>query len=198
MTPMLGIMASSRLVASTAYESIASATGTGSSGTITFSSIPQTYTSLQIRAIFKNSYTPSAGVGGPLTVTVNSTGGTAYANHYLDADGSTSTVSAGYSINTSAIEIGNGNGIIPTNNASLANMMGVMIIDIHDYTSTTRNKTFRTFAGVDTNASASKIVRLDSGVFVNTGAVTSLSFSPQGGYSWTTDTQFALYGIKGA
>ena len=31
------------------YESIASATGTGSSGTITFSSIPSTYQSLQLR-----------------------------------------------------------------------------------------------------------------------------------------------------
>ena len=35
----------------TSFDSIASATGTGSSGTITFSSIPQTYKHLQIRGI---------------------------------------------------------------------------------------------------------------------------------------------------
>jgi hypothetical protein len=46
---ILGIIASSKLgVPAGAYESIASATGTGSSATITFSSIPSTYQHLQI------------------------------------------------------------------------------------------------------------------------------------------------------
>ena len=41
--------------AGTSFESIATATGTGSSGTITFSSIPSTFKHLQIRGISRNS-----------------------------------------------------------------------------------------------------------------------------------------------
>jgi len=59
------------------YESIASASGTGSSGTITFSSIPSTYTHLQIRGIGRNSY-PSTQVN----VRFNSDTGSNYAIVY--------------------------------------------------------------------------------------------------------------------
>ena len=46
--------------------------GTGSSTAITFSSIPQTYQHLQIRAIMKNAYTANANVIDNLYMTFNS------------------------------------------------------------------------------------------------------------------------------
>ena len=71
------------------YESIATASGTGSSGTITFSSIPSIYTHLQIRAIGRNSYPSSQ-----TNVRFNSDTGSNYANHMLYTDGSSSTYAA--------------------------------------------------------------------------------------------------------
>ena len=59
------------------YESIASATGTGSSKTITFSSIPSTYASLQIRI---NGFTSSS---DNWNIRINGDSGTNYTTHYI-------------------------------------------------------------------------------------------------------------------
>jgi hypothetical protein len=71
-----------------------------------------------------------------------------------------------------------------------------MIIDIHDYASTTKNKTVRSFFGHDRNGAGS--VYLYSGLWMNTGAITSLSLG-QANFSGTFDTGTvaSLYGIKG-
>ena len=71
------------------YESIASATGTGSSGTITFSSIPGTYQHLQIRINSRNDSTD----GATTTMRFNGDTGSNYARHYLYGDGATVSAS---------------------------------------------------------------------------------------------------------
>ena len=168
-----------------AYESIATATGTGSSGTITFSSIPSTYVSLQIRFIANDSGNNNIGIR------FNGDSATNYANHRLEGDGATVTASANTSVNN-ARHIGQALG------TGLANTFGVGIIDIHDYQSSTKNTTVRSFNGWDTNNSADGgVVRLSSGLWLNTAAVTSVSLIDLGG-SFTTSSIFSLYGIKGA
>jgi len=175
-----------------AYESIASATGTGSSGTITFTSIPSTYVALQLRGIAKTTGTAS-GVGS-YRISANGVGGTSYARHLLRGDGS--TVGASGSPDLAYIDTYGG---VATNNASFANMMGTIILDIHDYASTTKTKTFRLCAGVDLNftSSVAGTIELTSGLFNSTSAITSLSIVAGSG-SWGTSTVFSLYGIKGA
>ena len=69
----------------TSFESIASASGTGSSGTITFSSIPSTYKSLQIR-IFAQSNAGTA--ARSLYIQTNNDTGSNYVRHDLTGDGS--------------------------------------------------------------------------------------------------------------
>ena len=157
--------------------------GTGSSGNITFTSIPQTYSSLQIRLIGRD----SAGTGtSNFGIQINSDTGSNYTRHNLRGNGS--ATSAGGSASTSSIS----GSLLPLSNQT-ANVMGTSIIDIHDYASTSRYKTVRVFGGVDLNGSGT--VELDSGVWMSTSAITSITLIP-GWTTWTTTSSIALYGMK--
>jgi hypothetical protein len=174
------------------YESIATATGTGSSATITFSSIPSTYTALQFRITSKYSQTTAATAMDVKIYFNGVNSGTGYAYHQLKGNGS--TVTAAGSASQSEIGI---DSPTPSSHTSYANMTGVGIIDIHDYASTTKNKTLRALTGYDVNG-AGQII-LSSGLRASTDAITSVSFLLGNvSYNWTTATTISLYGIKGA
>lgn len=193
---VLGITASAVEIAQGAFESIATATGTGSSNTITFSSIPSGYQHLQVRFICKNTDT-ATDASTPVLIRINTDNSANYTWHRLSGNGATASAGGSSAVNTSMTT---DRTIALSSATALANMMGVGIIDIHDYASTTRHKTARIFAGMDTNRTTAPTgtVVLASGLYVNgTAAVTSLSFVTGTG-NWTTTTQFALYGIKGA
>ena len=171
------------------FESIATTTLTTSTATVTFSSIPATYKHLQIRMISKESGT---GTGGPNVVaSLNSdTTYTNYRSHYLNGDGS--------SASSGEVQAGGyfclvGNTV--TSNASYTNMFGVMVVDILDYANTSKYKTLRCLWGHDRNGTGE--VGLDSSLWMNTAAITSISFSIVGGPNFVQYSQFALYGIKG-
>ena len=166
------------------YESIATATGTGSSGTISFTSIPTTYKHLQIRGIMRSSTTATTTNS---YIQVNSVTGSSYAWHYLRGDGSVADAAGGA---TQTFMFG-GNA---TANTSSANTMATMIADVTDYASTTINKTLRIFSGHDQNGSGE--VWINSGLFNSTSAISSIQINAQVG-NWTTSTVFSLYGIKG-
>lgn len=163
------------------FESIATAVGTGSSDTITFSSIPSTYKHLQIRALAND----GVGNGFEASLVLNSDTSANYAYHRLSGSGT--TASATGSTGDSSIRIGNA--------GNVADTFATYIIDIHDYASTTKNKTTRTFTGRDYNGSGG--VALYSGLWLSTSAVTSISIVNVGARSWTATSVFSLYGIKG-
>ena len=163
--------------------------GTGSSGTITFSSIPATYKHLQIRYIARDT---GSGVGSvAVTVHLNSDSGSNYAYHQLIGDGSAVTANGtatttGYQISRAAVAGG-----------ALATTYSAGIIDIHDYSSSTKNKTMRSITGDDTNsASGYWGVNLSSGLWMSTSAVNTVTLS-LGANSFTTASTFALYGMVG-
>jgi hypothetical protein len=170
-----------------AYESIASATGTGSSGTITFSSISGTYTSLQIRVTVRDT---NASTGfGTLTLRLNNDSGTNYTRHnILCLDPGVDPAQSAISQNAFRIDC-----IPNANNA--ANVVGAAIYDIDDYASTTRNKTIRAFSGGNLNGSGSSVVNITSGLWLNTAAITRIDFLAQASFS--TQTTISLYGIRG-
>jgi hypothetical protein len=171
---------------STAFESIATATGTGSSGTISFTSIPSTYTHLQIRGIMR---TDEAGATETnCYIQVNTATGSTYAYHILRGNGATVTASGGAS--TTFTFPGNATGA-----AATASVMGVLIADVLDYASTTKNKTLRYFTGFDRNGAGE--VYVSSGLYNATTAITSIQIKTSSN-NWTTATTFALYGIKAA
>jgi phosphoserine aminotransferase len=177
---ILGILASAGGGASTAYESIATATGTGSSGTITFSSIPSTYTHLQIRGM---AYDGSA---NNIWLRINSDTGTNYARHTLYGTGA--AVSADGLATQAQIDTRLYGGYT-------TNILSAWIIDILDYASTSKNKTVRGFAGYDQNGAGN--IDVFSGLWQSTSALTSISIIDNGG-NFNTQTTFALYGIKAA
>lgn len=194
MSPILGIYASQisghLWAPSGAYDSIATTTvGAGGAASITFSSIPSTYTHLQVRLLSKESGT---GTGGPnIVAALNSdTTGTNYYSHYLGGDGS-SPNAGGVQASGYYCLVGN----TATSNASYANMFGAMVVDILDYANTSKYKTVRSLWGHDRNGSGE--VGLDSSLWKNTTAISSITLSVVGGTNFTQYTSAALYGIKG-
>lgn len=192
MAPILGIWASgASAAAATSYESIATVTvGAGGAGTITFSSIPSTYTHLQVRYM---GMTSRATYGqDSMNVAFNGVGGTSYARHDIRADGS--AVSAGSAISQNTIDLN-----YATLGTTVSSYPGVGIIDILDYANTSKYKTLRYLGGVDENgliAGYPGAVVYTSGLFQSTSAISSIVFTPQLA-AFAQYTSFALYGIKG-
>ena len=172
----------------TAFESIATATGTGSSGTITFNSIPATYKHLQIRCIGRSTTTKGYGIVKP-----NNDSSTAnYTYHTVYGGGATVTADK-YTTGS----LGGSYSIYTTGATSeLSDNVGATILDIHDYASTTKYKTFRSFTGYDNNQAGNGIVFLISTLWLSTSAISSLTIDLQG-VNFSTATTLALYGIKG-
>jgi hypothetical protein len=171
------------------YESIATVNGTGSSGTITFSSIPATYASLQLRYISRNT---AAGTGSDnVLFRFNSDTGSNYAFHSLNGNGSVASASG--SATQTSIRFNNGS----TNNGETAGIMTVGIVDIFDYASTTKNKTVKAFQGNDNNGNSTALLRLVSGLWMNTNAISTITLTLNLANNFTTASTFALYGVKG-
>lgn len=169
------------------FESIATAVGTGSSGTITFSSIPSTYQHLHLRWISRSD---RAVVQDTMQITFNSSA-TGYAYHLINGDGAGASAQA--SSATTYIGLSPGSCI---GSSTAANIIAAGFIDIYDYASSTKAKTLRTFFGNDRNGAGQS--NLGSGLWTSTNAITSITILPGGAGNFTTQTQIALYGIKGA
>lgn len=196
MTPMLGIMASqiSGHLGPTypylAYDSIATtAVGSGGVSSITFSSIPSTYTHLQIRAMTK--YVNAGDDSSGLHAVFNSDTAANYSFHYMRGTG-TATSSGGVA-NASDFQISSA---APSTNALYSNMFGVSIIDILDYANTNKYKTTRSFSGQSVNTSTYNYIWNFSGNWRSTSAITNIVITPDSGLNWAQYSHFALYGIK--
>jgi hypothetical protein len=183
--PVLGIIASQMtghlFAPSGAYDSIATTTvGAGGATTVTFSSIPSTYTHLQLRCFINNA-------GGNISTNMqfNSDTGANYAKHIISGDGSSVSTAGSASVTSMTFQMYSGN---------TANNYSGTIIDILDYSNTNKNKTVRGLSGWDNNGSGSIV--LGSGLWMNTAAVSTISIG-LGGSNWTQYSSFALYGIKG-
>lgn len=176
------------------YESIATITSSGSTSTITFSSIPSTYKHLQLRIIARGTGTGGYYTSVPVTFNGDTTAGNYY-NHSLGGNGSGTVTpyASGYATN-SLINIPNG--------ANTANAFAGAVIDILDYKSTTKNKTIRSLNGCDLNSSAgfpySGAIFLASMLWNSTSAINSITFTADATYSvnFASGSSFALYGVK--
>jgi hypothetical protein len=180
------VVVASVFAPSGAYDSIATVTvGSTAQSTITFSSIPSTYQHLQVRAFARCS---SASIARNIQTQINGDTGSNYQRHYLLGNGSTASAGAdAYSVIFAGTAVGTG---------SLASTFGVSIFDYLDYSSTNKNKTVRVLNGYEDNTQGQSY--LTSGLWLNTAAINSLSFTIEGGFNFTQYTSFALYGIKGS
>lgn len=188
MLKLLGIYSASGAGAAAGFESIATTTLSSSASTVTFNSIPGTYQHLQLRMMGKVTFSSSADwwrVG----IQLNSNG--AVYSHTLEGNGSSASADAQNSSFTTAL--------FPGSHSSLDNIFGVSIVDIHDYASTTKAKTGRSFYGFDANTALNGRMGISSILFTSTSAVTSLTvYVPGGATDLAAGSTFALYGIKAA
>ena len=170
----------------TAFDSIA--TVTSGSSSITFSSIPQTYKSLQIRVFARST---DAGSGGSDRLNMTFSGSSSYVHSFLSANGVGLDGSATAST-TSALIFG-----CMAGGGTTANVFASSIIDIAEYASTSKNKTIKYFSGFHDPSPVSDI-RLGSGLSMSTTAVTSitLTIGSSATRSLASGSVIALYGIK--
>lgn len=166
------------------YESIATGTGNGSSNTITFSNIPQTYAHLQIRGVNRGTATGSF-FSTNISMRINNDSTSVY--NFQEIYGNGVGISAFASASNWVMETAGStwatNNFIPS------------IFDILDYTSTNKAKTIRSiWAGIDmgNNGAAAQTSLFYS---ASPAAITRLDLIINSG-NFATGTQFALYGIK--
>ena len=176
------------VASTTAYESIQTVTvGSGGSSTITFSSIPTGYSTLEIRAIGRMSTGGYTNNG--IFFQCNGDTGANYSYHGLNGDGSSIGAYGAGSVSSSYIgEMVGSTGLISA--------YGVMVMQVIDYANTNKNKTFKTLIGQNQNSSGTVAnITLSSGAWFSTSAINSITLiCPTG--NWASYTQFALYGVK--
>jgi len=186
MSLILGILAQSAGAAGSAssYESIATYTvGGGGASDITFSSIPSGFKHLQIRLIGN---VPA----GATSLQVQFNSDTTNANYFFhELYGSGSAVAATAKSGAQPLYLQYWGGL-----PSTSNIYGAGVIDILDYTNTNKYKTVRSLGGYDANGSG--YVMFDSGLWMDTSAITSIKLAPSPN-SFAQYSSFALYGVKG-
>jgi hypothetical protein len=191
--PILGIFASSisgSKAINTSYESIQTVSvGSGGTASITFSSIPSTYTHLQVRGILQSARPTFS--RDEYKIRINSDTGNNYAWHNIYGSG-TGTASAGNEVSVSYIL---GQDVVGSNG-----WWGTTVVDFLEYKNTNKSKTVRLLAGLDTNGAGvsgvNGAITFGSGLWQNTNAITSITFTATNG-NWNQYSQLALYGIKG-
>ena len=164
---------------------IASVTVGAGGGTPQFTNIPQTFDHLQVRVYGRGLMAGNAQSNLYTNWYQSGSVPSTYSSHRIQADG-TSTVSAG---NTGLAYVFAGT-VFPAATAS-ANIFGGAIIDILDYTNTTKFKVVRILGGNDRNGSGTVVIA--SGLIqtlnaINFGYVDTESTFAQG-------TRVDLYGI---
>jgi len=165
-----------------AYELISTAFLTSSSGAIAFTFIPATYKHLQIRYTAKNSSTTTQ-----MNITMNGITSGVYIRHSLLGNGSAVSSTAS-STSQTAIQL-----VDSMARSTTASAVAAGVIDILDYSSTSKNTTIRALYGMSDTLTR---VYLSSGLYNQTTAVSSLTLTASSG-SFTSLSRFSLYGIKG-
>jgi len=162
------------------YEPIATQTVSSSTGTVTFSSVPQTYTDL---ILVSSRQQASA---ARLFLRFNNDGTTLYSDTWLSGEGATPY--SGRNINTSSISIG---GIW---NGTTTTTWATNITHIMNYTNTT---TFKSTLTRDSNVKGGTgTVEEMVGLYRSTSAITTVNVI--GGSNFAVGSTFTLYGIKAA
>jgi len=185
--PILGVIASAITgnLSTNSYQSIATVTVGSPQATVSFTSIPATYTHLQLRLAIQ-----AADSGGAfnLKARFNSDTGNNYALHRLIGDGG--SASAAGAATTGYARLG------VLNSSDFTNVFSANVIDILDYTNTNKYTTTRSLGGYDKNG-ATGYVMYHSSLWMNTAAITSIELTTDTG-NFSQYSSFALYGIKGA
>jgi hypothetical protein len=159
------------------YTPIASITLGTAVPSITFSSIPATYTDLVMTVQAKT----NTNVDAPL-LRFNGDTGTNYSYNYLSGNGSSG--SSGSAASTTFI------GLQANATTSTSNFSYMAIVHLMNYASTTTNKSC-----IVRNGNALVAVDMLIGLWRNTAAITSITVVNNSSNNFSVDSTFNLYGI---
>ena len=173
-----------------AFDSIATINCTDNTTTlISFTSIPQTYTHLQLRGYLQ----VYGGSQGGANIRFNNDSAANYAHHQFGGGAYDGTTRASGYTSQNQFNFDRFEG-----STTAVNVFSPMIVDVYNYSSTTINKTAKQKAGIADNGLGYEQVYISTGHWRNTSAITRLDFFINGSTALSQYSSFALYGIKGA
>lgn len=169
----------------TTYEPIATTTLSSANGTITFSSIPSTYTDLKIIGNFLSNGTEQL-----VALRFNNSSGasTLYSTIYMEADSAGATISSFQDTNSNYIEVGR--------TASTTTTYASCYVDVFQYTASIFRTALTTTANCDVATNNSRFMT-NVGMYRDTTAVTRIDILLFTN-TFSTGSTFTLYGIKAA
>ena len=172
----------------TDYESIQTYTLGSSTANVTFSSIPTTYSHLQLRLIARSDR--ASAVDGITLQVGNGSADTAanYSNHQLLGDGA-NPYAYGYANESKMMQ-----GFQITGGSATSGIFAAVVIDILDYANTNKYKTSRGLGGNDRNGAGE--IDFNSGSWRSTSAINTIKLYSTNGANLVQYTSIALYGIK--
>lgn len=168
------------MAAGKTYKLISSTTLGSAASSVTFSSIPATYTDLILISVATNTNSNGTGLG----IRFNSDTATNYSKLYLYGDG-TSAVS-GRNANQTSISISN----MDVTTAEF----GTAVTHIQNYSNSTTYKTLLSRGGATTSGN---LVIFYTGTWRSTAAISTITLLPDAG-NLNANSTFTLYGITAA
>lgn len=183
----------SALAGNTAYvatgdqEILITETLTTNQSSITFSSldtIASEFQNLQIRMTARSNRSSD---NSEFDLRFNSDSGTNYTWHYMRSTGSATESGGGGSLDSVRVYQS------LTGATNTANSFGVTVIDILDPFETTKNTTIRAITGFQGSLNR---VLMETGSWLNTDAVTSISLTEYYGSNFISGSTFSLIGVK--
>ena len=168
-----------------AYDLLETTLISSNTASVTFSSLGSysNYKHLQLRIVARDDTTEQT-----WAMQLNGDTGSNYARHALRGNGSSvSSFNTTSATQMSILYFASGG------NAG-ANIFGSAIVDILDFSNTSKNTTVRSFTGVA--GGPNNGIYLYSGLWNNTSAVTSITVKPFTTGNFVSGTRLSLYGIK--
>lgn len=167
----------------TTYEPIATTTLGSAANAITFSSIPSTYTDLRVVLV------PfSTGVSFNVFYTLNGNTGANYSRAKMMGDGTAASSSRN----------SNGTYVNLISNNGFTAIPALYTVDLFSYTGSTY-KTFLYTSNEEANTgNTNSSVSYGVGLWRNTSAITSMTFTTDAGNNFAIGCVATLYGIKAA
>jgi hypothetical protein len=169
------------------YESIATITvGSGGVSSIDFTSIPSTYTHLQLRALVRTTSTTD-NTGSYLSYNFNNDTTAIYDTHVFKGNGS--------AVEAAFVGTGQTGGYIEriAGANQTASSFGMIVMDILDYKDTNKYKTVRHLGGFDSNGQGQ--VGIFSTMWRSASAINRITLYPATNL-FAQYTHFALYGVN--
>jgi hypothetical protein len=163
-----------------------------SEASITFSSLgtyAADYKHLQIRAVIRTNR--SGQTNSQTSIRFNSDTGSNYSGHLLRGTGS--AVQSFASVGETSISISDGT----SSTNSTGNSFSATVLDILDPFETSKYTTTKAlFGNAASTYFGSGDIRLTSGLWNNTAALTTITFMDRNATSFAIGSRFSLYGVK--